>query len=105
MSPKEEILVKIKHRVLATEPGATVILYGSYARGDNRKDSDIDILILLDRETISREDEKRIAYPLYELEFDSGRIISPLVFSRNDWITRHKATPFFQSIQSEGREL
>ena len=25
-----------------------IILYGSYARGDNRKDSDIDIMILVD---------------------------------------------------------
>lgn len=105
MNLKDEILLRIKHSVLANEPGATIILYGSYARGDNKKDSDIDILILLDREKVSRDEEKRITYPLYDIEFDTGRIISPLVFSRSDWTTRHKVTPFYQNIQSEGREL
>ncbi len=33
---------------MKTEPGTKVILYGSHARGDFHKNSDYDILILLD---------------------------------------------------------
>ena len=97
--------MRIKKSVRSPEPGAKVILYGSYARGDNRKDSDIDIIILLDKGQISREDEKRIKYPLYDIEFDSGQVISPLVFTLADWKTRNRITPFYQNVISESIEL
>lgn len=105
MSSKEDILIRIRNSVYSTEPGAKVILYGSFARGDNRKESDMDIIILVDKEYISREDEKRIKYPLYEIEFDSGQIISPIVLPVKEWETRHKITPFYQNVLSEGIEL
>lgn len=50
MKDKDHILGLIKKSVLATDPNATVILYGSYARGDYREDSDIDLLILLNKD-------------------------------------------------------
>ncbi|MFA4852435.1 MAG: nucleotidyltransferase domain-containing protein [Bacteroidales bacterium] len=105
MIGKKQILIKIKQLVAVTEPDATVILYGSFARGDNKKYSDIDILILVDKDRISIVDEKRIKYPLYDLEFDTGKIISPIVFTRNDWETRHKITPFYNTIKREGIQL
>jgi predicted nucleotidyltransferase len=105
MSPRDDILKRIKNSVRLSEPGAIIILYGSYARGDNKKNSDMDILILLDKKKISREDEKRIKYPLYDIEFDSGQMISPLIFSKMEWETRHKVTPFYQNVISEGVEL
>ncbi|MCK5168888.1 MAG: nucleotidyltransferase domain-containing protein [Bacteroidales bacterium] len=92
----------IKNLVKSTEPDATIILYGSYARGDNRKDSDLDLLILLDKDKITREDEKKVKYPLYDIEFETGQIISPLVISKKDWETRHKITPFYDNILREG---
>lgn len=85
-----------------TAPTATVILYGSYARGDNGPDSDIDLIVLVDQEKISYEDEKKIKYPLYHIEYDTGIIISPLVISKNDWETRQRITPFYQNVAREG---
>ncbi|TSA34443.1 MAG: nucleotidyltransferase domain-containing protein [Porphyromonadaceae bacterium] len=41
MIGKREILSRIKQIVNSTEPLATVILYGSFARGDNKKYSDL----------------------------------------------------------------
>ena len=102
MIRKLEILSRIKQIVNGIEPLATVILFGSFARGDNKKYSDIDILILVDKDKLSYSDEKRIKYPLYDLEFDTGKVISPVVFSRKDWETRHSITPFYKNIKREG---
>jgi uncharacterized protein len=102
MINKEDIVLKIKNSVRSTQPDATIILYGSFARGDNLPGSDIDILILLDKDKVNREDEKSIKYPLYDIEFETGQIISPLVLSKPDWETRHRITPFYDNVLREG---
>ena len=105
MNPKKGILLQITQRIRSVEPDARIILYGSYARGDEKKDSDIDLLILVNRKKVTFQDEKKISFPLYDLEFDTGHIISPLILSLNDWNGRHRITPFYESVQSEGIEL
>jgi predicted nucleotidyltransferase len=50
MNNNTAILQLIKKRVLETEPGATIILFNSHAHGDEREDSDIDLLILVESE-------------------------------------------------------
>jgi len=92
----------IKNSVRTIDPTATVILYGSYARGDFKKESDVDLLILIDKDSITRGDENKIKYPLYEIEFETGQIISPLVLTKKDWESRHKITPFYENINREG---
>ena len=100
-----EILQEIKRRVAAVAPTAEVVLYGSYARGENGPESDIDLLILVDREKLSFDEEKQIAFPLFDLEISSGRTISPRVLTRKEWFNRPVVTPFFLNVQSEGRTL
>jgi predicted nucleotidyltransferase len=48
----------IKESVKSTMPDAELILYGYYARGDNKPDSDIDLLMLVEGE-ITYDDEKK----------------------------------------------
>lgn len=102
MDISNKILLKIKESIALTNPKAKVILYGSYARGDNKNDSDVDLLILLDEDTITREDEIKVKYPLYDIEFETGQIISPLVLSKKEWETKHKVTPFYENVNKEG---
>ena len=92
----------IRKTVQSIVPDATVILYGSYARGDYNSDSDLDILILLNKTKISREDEKSVKYPLYDIEFETGKIISPFVLAKKEWETQHKITPFYENVTREG---
>ena len=98
----QQLLNQIKYLVTTQDPTAVLILYGSFARGDNTDGSDIDLLILLDKDIITINDEKRMKYPLYDLEFDTGQIISPLVLSKKDWEHRHKITPFYENVSREG---
>ncbi len=61
----------------------------------------MDLLILLDKENVTRLDEKRVKYPLYEIEFDSGIIISPIVLSKKVWESKHKISPFYHNVIKE----
>ena len=45
---------------------------------------------------------RQITYPLFEIEFETGKIISPFVLSKKDWKSRHKITPFYANVQREG---
>jgi uncharacterized protein len=101
-----DILHEIKRRVAEVEPNAQVLLYGSYARGEQGPDSDIDLLILLpEGDRVGYDEGMRIKSPLYDLERHSGKLISPLVYTRKEWLERHKGTPFFYNVQREAMSL
>lgn len=102
---KQELLSEIKRRVLLEEPDAEIILYGSYARGDNRPDSDLDLLILLKKDSITYSDEKRISYPLYELELQTQQVISPFIKARKTWYEKYPNTALFINIKKDGITL
>jgi predicted nucleotidyltransferase len=102
---KKNILFKIKSLIKEIEPDAKIILFGSTARGDSKENSDIDLLILVNKNHISRKEEKRIKYPLYDLEFDTGQIISPFIISALEWENKHSFTPLYKNIKEEGIEL
>lgn len=105
MTKRETILSKVKQIVLDNEPGAKVYLYGSRAKGKANTDSDWDLLILIPKKHISAEDEKRITWPLYDFEFESGEVISPMIYSERDWFTKFNVTPFFIAVMNEGQLL
>ena len=92
-------LKSILHRVA---PDATAILYGSEARGDARPDSDIDLLILVDKEKLTLQEQQDITFPLYDVEVEKGVLINPLVILRKQWDTLHRITPFYQNVMREG---
>ena len=90
------------HRI---EPTAHIILYGSEARGDARADSDIDLLVLLeeDNEHTLVERELNIVRQLYEIELETGVIISPHIVLRRLW--EQQTTPFSMNVIKEGITL
>jgi uncharacterized protein len=100
-----KILSQIKKIVTEQEPEAKIYLYGSRSRGTAKSYSDWDLLILLNKDKVSPEDEQKISYPLYDLEFDTGEVISPMIYSEKEWNTKYRITPFYQNVMREGRLL
>ena len=76
---RSEVVELIKETIRRIAPGAKTILYGSEARGDARPDSDIDLLILVDGDTMTLAQEEEITLPLYELELRTGVSILSLI--------------------------
>ena len=82
-----------------------VILYGSYARGDFNKDSDIDIMILTDLSDDEIVKYRSDIYGLaYDIEFDNNFdvTISPLVKNIDKFNYWLEALPFYMNVQKEG---
>lgn len=91
--------------MLTTEPGAKIILYGSYARGDAHEKSDIDLLILIEKEKITYQDQVRITDPLYSFGIATEKIISALVQTKKNWEQKHYYTPLYHNIKKDGKEI
>jgi predicted nucleotidyltransferase len=106
MSGKDQqILNKIISVVNKTAPDSELYLYGSRARGHSKKLSDWDLLILLQDRKVSFDFETSFMDALYEVELETGAVISPLIYSKTDWEEKHYFTPLFENIQQEGIRL
>jgi predicted nucleotidyltransferase len=105
MANQQNVLDRIKQIILDQEPTAKVYLFGSRARGTMKSDSDWDLLILINKDHITTDVERSVTYPLYDLEFEIGEVISPIVYSETEWNTKHRVTPFYSSVMKEGKLL
>ncbi len=83
-----------------------VILYGSYARGDYDKFSDVDIMILLN---LDEMELKRYRHQLSEITFDFNMEhdvdIKPIAKSKELFLKWQESYPFYKNVSREGVTL
>ncbi len=77
----------------------SVYLYGSYARGDQDRESDIDILIILDHLDQYGKEVDRTSRLISDLSLENGLSISRVFVTEGDWL-RHQ-TPFLVNAREE----
>ena len=100
-----QILNAIRGKASQIVPkGATVILFGSRARGDAREDSDWDVLILLDKDHITSQDIDDYSYPLRELGWDYNQCINAILYTKRDWESCI-ISPFRENVTEDGIRL
>lgn len=83
-----------------------IYLYGSYARGDFTKDSDIDIAAVVKgtREKL-QEKLKEIWEISSDMELEYGTIISPTVIPYEEFQNYKETLPYYRNIAAEGMKL
>lgn len=80
-----------------------IMLYGSYARGDYNKGSDIDIMILTDlTDKEISEYSNKIWEKCADIEIDKGIVISPLIRNEEKFESWIDVKPFYMNIVNEG---
>ena len=99
---KEKVLDAIKDVANKSIPkGARVILYGSQARGDATKDSDWDLLVLVDKNRLLPDDHDLYSYPFWELGWKIDAMIHPSIYTKSEW--ENKANPIFkENVEHDG---
>ena len=76
-----------------------VYVFGSYARGEATRDSDLDVLIVLDSVDAYSAEIKRTSHLIARLSLDSGISLSRVFISESDW--RSGETPFILNVREE----
>ncbi len=104
MPKKIVYLLQLYRKQLEKELGQhikEVILYGSYARGDFRTDSDIDILILVDLKAF-QDCEDKIFDLTYDFNIANNTEIMPIVQNIEHFNKWKNAYMFYKNISTEG---
>ncbi len=105
MNTKTEYISQlVRQHINSLDSKAEIILYGSRARGDQRIDSDWDILILTN-DSVDINKERMFKDNLYDLELETGEPISIFVYSKKDWQSKQRITPFYENVVREGIRL
>jgi predicted nucleotidyltransferase len=102
---EKKVTERIRAKIMEKDPTAEVILFGSHARGDANKDSDWDILILVNKPNFKMKMEDDYRGPLYDIELDIEEPISTIIIPKDDWESRHVPTPLYQNIKEQGIHL
>ena len=80
------------------------ILFGSRARGEAKKGSDWDILIVLPKQKLQQSDYDQVSYPFVELGWILGEQINPIVYTKQEW-EANSITPFYDNVQRDAISL
>jgi predicted nucleotidyltransferase len=83
-----------------------IILYGSYARGDYKDYSDLDIMVLADiNEGELKDLENRLGIISSRASLEHDITVSLLLYDESLFTSRLHISPFYRNVLSEGVEI
>lgn len=99
------LIEQVKTVIREIDPEAEALLYGSRARGQAAAESDWDLVILLSI-PVTEQIKRTIRHRLYEIEWETGEVISCVIHSRAQWDSAPLLeTPFRQRVSREAVRL
>jgi uncharacterized protein len=87
-----------------------IILFGSYARGDQREDSDIDLMVILNKDDFPKSFKEKIdntlsvSSSLLELNYEYAMDIKVYTRAEYKYVTNLESS-FIKSVLAEGINL
>jgi predicted nucleotidyltransferase len=98
----KHLVNKIKEHLIKTygERIKQVILYGSQVRGETTKDSDIDILVVVDESLNPFEVRKSLSDLLFDIVLEEGELVS--VIAVPEHFFKNYNSPFMLNVKKEG---
>lgn len=101
----QEILKLYRHQLenVTNNQIKKIILFGSYARGDFKINSDIDVMILVDTSTSEMQKCENEIYDLtYDFNCEHDIEIMPVVQDVNHFNYWKKSYMFYRNVEEEG---
>ena len=77
------------------------VLYGSYARGEQTPESDVDIAMIM-KTPATRSENKAMYSCVASHELNCGTVLSVIDINEQDYSDRVKYIPFYKNIEKEG---
>lgn len=100
-----QTLVEVYQSVYGTDL-VKIVLYGSYARGDYEKDSDIDVAAIVKGERMRLQEKLKKVWDISsDLEIEYETIVSPTVIPFEEYEKYKNDLPYYRNIQKEGVEI
>jgi uncharacterized protein len=104
MIHRKTLFKKVKQVVHSFDPQARIILFGSRARGDYRKDSDWDFMVLTEKQFDWKWSDSIIT-KLYDVELETNQAIFATIENIENWHKNKVIEPLFRNIVKEGVEV
>lgn len=83
-----------------------VMLYGSYARGDNTEASDIDLVAIADGDRQELQKKLKLVWKeTAQIGYKYNVIISPTVIPYDEYEKYKDVLPYYSNIEKEGIEV
>ncbi len=83
-----------------------IVLYGSYARGDYREDSDIDMVAVVHGNRLELQEKRKLVWDKSaEIGLENDIVVSPTVIPYDEFEKYQYTFPYYRNIKEEGQKV